>query len=84
MHQECGPPPCPTPPFPFFPHPPTPSICLPNQSHGPPHPLQDYIYIHQEHNDWVSQVAWVPEIGLVSSSVDSTIRIYDFVREKVG
>uniref|UniRef100_A0A7S0WPJ8 EF-hand domain-containing protein n=1 Tax=Chlamydomonas leiostraca TaxID=1034604 RepID=A0A7S0WPJ8_9CHLO len=44
---------------------------------------QDYIYIHQEHTDWVSQVAWVPEIGLVSSSVDSTIRIYDFVREKV-
>ncbi|GAX72651.1 hypothetical protein CEUSTIGMA_g107.t1 [Chlamydomonas eustigma] len=44
---------------------------------------QDYIYIHQEHSDWVSQVTWVPEIGLVSSSVDSTIKIYDFVREKV-
>ena len=29
------------------------------------------------------QVTWVPEIGLVSSSVDSTIKIYDFVREKV-
>ena len=28
-------------------------------------------------------MTWVPEIGLVSSSVDSTIKIYDFVREKV-
>ena len=30
------------------------------------------------------QVTWVPEIGLVSSSVDSTIKIYDFVREKAS
>jgi len=44
---------------------------------------QDYIYIHQNHSDWVSQVSWVPEIGLVSASVDSTIKIYDFVREKI-
>jgi WD40 repeat protein len=44
---------------------------------------QDYIYIHQDHTDWVSQVEWVPEVGLVSSSIDSTIKIYDFVREKV-
>ncbi|KAJ9529394.1 hypothetical protein QJQ45_013762 [Haematococcus lacustris] len=44
---------------------------------------QDYIHIHQEHTDWVSQVSWVPEIGLVTSSIDSTIKVYDFVREKV-
>eukprot|EP00798_Chlamydomonas_sp_ICE-L_P024012 gene24012-9585_t len=44
---------------------------------------QDYLYIHQEHTDWVSKVEWVPEVGLVSSSIDSSIRIYDFVREKV-
>lgn len=25
----------------------------------------------------------MPEVGLVSSSVDSTIKVYDFVREKV-
>jgi hypothetical protein len=37
--------------------------------------MQDYIYIHQEHEDWVSQVDWVPEIGLVSCSVDSTIKV---------
>lgn len=29
------------------------------------------------------QVTWVPEVGLVSSSLDSTIKVYDFVREKV-
>ncbi|KAG2439805.1 hypothetical protein HYH02_010440 [Chlamydomonas schloesseri] len=44
---------------------------------------QDYIYIHQDHTDWVSQIKWVPEIGLVSSSLDSTIKVYDFVRERV-
>lgn len=26
----------------------------------------------------------MPEIGLVTSSIDSTIKIYDFVREKVN
>ncbi|KAG1667639.1 hypothetical protein FOA52_004666 [Chlamydomonas sp. UWO 241] len=44
---------------------------------------QDYIYIHQDHTDWVSQCTWVPEIGLVSSSIDSSIKIFDFTREKV-
>ncbi|KAF5835754.1 WD40-repeat-containing domain protein [Dunaliella salina] len=44
---------------------------------------QDYLTVHKEHNDWISQVEWVPDIGLVSSSIDSSIKIYDFVREKV-
>ncbi|KAG2498385.1 hypothetical protein HYH03_003644 [Edaphochlamys debaryana] len=44
---------------------------------------QDYIYIHQDHADWISQIKWVPEIGLVSSSLDATLKVYDFVREKV-
>ncbi|GFR43071.1 hypothetical protein Agub_g4078 [Astrephomene gubernaculifera] len=44
---------------------------------------QDYIYIHQDHSDWISQITWVPEIGLVSSSLDATIKVYDFVRERV-
>ncbi|GIL84419.1 hypothetical protein Vretimale_15893 [Volvox reticuliferus] len=44
---------------------------------------QDYIYIHQDHQDWVSQISWVPEIGLVSSSLDATLKVYDFVRERV-
>ncbi|KAG2424023.1 hypothetical protein HXX76_014847 [Chlamydomonas incerta] len=44
---------------------------------------QDYIYIHQDHSDWVSQIKWVPEIGLVSSSLDATLKVYDFVRERV-
>lgn len=30
------------------------------------------------------QVSWVPDIGLISSSIDSSIKIYDFVREKVS
>jgi len=44
---------------------------------------QDYLSVHKEHSDWISQVEWVPDIGLVSSSIDSSIKIYDFVREKV-
>ncbi|GIL56855.1 hypothetical protein Vafri_12156, partial [Volvox africanus] len=44
---------------------------------------QDYIYIHQDHQDWVSQISWVPEIGLVSASLDATLKVYDFVRERV-
>ncbi len=31
----------------------------------------------------IRQITWVPEIGLVSASLDSTIKVYDFVRERV-
>jgi WD40 repeat protein len=37
--------------------------------------LQDYIYLHREHTDWVTQVEWIPEIGLVTSSLDTTIKV---------
>lgn len=44
---------------------------------------QDYVYLHKEHHDWVTKVEYVPDIGLVTASLDSTIKIYDIYREKV-
>ncbi|KIY91847.1 hypothetical protein MNEG_16116 [Monoraphidium neglectum] len=45
--------------------------------------LQDYIYLHREHTDWVTQVEWIPEIGLVTSSLDTTIKVWDIARERM-
>lgn len=46
--------------------------------HFTPLPLpvthQDYLYLHREHSDWVTKVEWIPEIGLVTSSLDTTIK----------
>jgi WD40 repeat protein len=42
--------------------------------------LQDYIYLHKEHNDWITKVQWIPELGLVSSSLDATIKTFDINR----
>ena len=42
------------------------SICCPHQ---------DYIHLHREHSDWVTKVEWIPEIGLVTSSLDTTIKV---------
>jgi hypothetical protein len=36
--------------------------------------IQDYIYLHNEHSDWVTRVQWIPEIGLVTSSLDASIK----------
>lgn len=36
---------------------------------------QDYLYLHREHNDWVTQLHFIPEIGLVTSSLDTTIKV---------
>jgi len=36
---------------------------------------KDYIYLHREHGDWVTKVEWIPEIGLVTSSLDTTIKV---------
>lgn len=44
----------------------------------PGHPwlrlAKDYLYLHREHNDWVTQLHFIPEIGLVTSSLDTTIK----------
>lgn len=45
--------------------------------------MRDYFYIHKDHTDWVSKVDYVPELGLVSSSLDSTIKVYDILAQKV-
>jgi WD40 repeat protein len=42
--------------------------------------LQDYIYLHKEHNDWVTKIQWIPELGLVTSSLDATIKTFDINR----
>jgi WD40 repeat protein len=44
---------------------------------------QDYIYLHKEHSDWVTKVQWIPEVGLVSSSLDATIKTFDINRERI-
>lgn len=44
---------------------------------------KDYVYLHRAHSDWVTRLLPVPDIGLVSSSLDSTIKIYDTWRQKV-
>ncbi|KAF8071365.1 hypothetical protein HT031_001449 [Scenedesmus sp. PABB004] len=44
----------------------------------------DYIYLHTAHSDWVTQIGWVPEVGLVSSSLDGTVQTYDINRERVS
>jgi len=41
---------------------------------------QDYIYLHKEHNDWITKVQWIPELGLVTSSLDATIKTFDINR----
>lgn len=41
---------------------------------------QDYIYLHKEHSDWVTKVQWIPELGLVTSSLDATINTFDINR----
>jgi WD40 repeat protein len=42
--------------------------------------LQDYIYLHKEHNDWVTKIQWIPELGLVTSSLDATVKTFDINR----
>lgn len=42
--------------------------------HMAPPPTQDYLYLHREHNDWVTQLQFIPEIGLVTSSLDTTVK----------
>lgn len=44
---------------------------------------RDYLYLHEEHTDWVTKLLWVPEMGLLSTSLDCTIKTYDITREKV-
>ncbi|WIA12480.1 hypothetical protein OEZ85_012515 [Tetradesmus obliquus] len=44
---------------------------------------KDYIYLHKEHSDWVTQVRWIPEVGLVSASLDATIKTFDINRERI-
>jgi WD40 repeat protein len=42
--------------------------------------VQDYIYLHEEHSDWITKVQWIPELGLVTSSLDATIKTFDINR----
>lgn len=42
--------------------------------------MQDYIYLHKEHSDWITKVQWIPELGLVTSSLDATIKTFDINR----
>jgi hypothetical protein len=43
-------------------------------------PPKDYIYLHKEHSDWITKVQWIPELGLVTSSLDATIKTFDINR----
>jgi WD40 repeat protein len=45
---------------------------------------QDYLHLHREHGNWVTQLDWVPEVGLVSSSLDASIKVFDIHRERVS
>lgn len=47
-------------------------------------PQQDYIYLHKEHTDWVSKIEWIPEVGLVTCSLDTTIKTFDINRERIS
>lgn len=42
--------------------------------------VQDYIYLHEEHSDWITKIQWIPELGLVTSSLDATIKTFDINR----
>lgn len=44
----------------------------------------DYALLHQDHRDWVTQLHAVPGAGLVSSSLDATLRLYDAGRGQVS
>eukprot|EP00775_Hariotina_reticulata_P009116 gene9116-9285_t len=44
---------------------------------------KDYLYLHKDHNDWITKVQWVPEVGLVTSSLDTTIKTFDINRERI-
>lgn len=39
--------------------------------------------LHREHTDWVTQLLHAPRVGLLSSSLDGTIKIFDPVRGTV-
>lgn len=43
------------------------------------HSLQRYLFIWplhpQDHTDWITNIEWVPEVGLVTSSLDSHIKV---------
>ncbi|KAK9863898.1 hypothetical protein WJX84_009415 [Apatococcus fuscideae] len=41
---------------------------------------QDMEWVHQEHSDWVTQLSWQPDLGLISSSLDTTIKITDVTK----
>ncbi|KAL0018315.1 hypothetical protein WJX77_008577 [Trebouxia sp. C0004] len=43
----------------------------------------DFQYVHDDHTDWVTQVSNIHELGLVTCSLDSTIKITDLSRCKV-
>ncbi|KAK9843929.1 hypothetical protein WJX84_008712 [Apatococcus fuscideae] len=44
---------------------------------------QDMEWVHQEHTDWVTQLCWQPDLGLISSSLDAAIKITDVTRGHV-
>ncbi|GAB4819533.1 hypothetical protein N2152v2_006579 [Parachlorella kessleri] len=45
---------------------------------------KDYDIVHQEHTDWVTQLLDIPEVGLLSSSLDSTVKVLDLARGAVA
>ena len=45
---------------------------------------RDYTVLHSEHSDWVTQLLHVPGVGLLSSSLDASIRVLDLERGVVA
>ncbi len=47
--------------------------------------LQDYLYLHKEHKDWITKLKWVPELGLVTGGLvccSMGARLTDYCRLK--
>ena len=46
--------------------------------------LADYRVLHRQHSDWVTCLKHLPEVGLVSSSLDATLAVWDLERGLVA
>ncbi|PRW05751.1 WD repeat-containing on Y chromosome-like [Chlorella sorokiniana] len=55
----------------------------PLHSERPLAPRKDYEVLHSGHSDWVTRVEHIPDVGLVSSSLDATLAMLDLKRRKL-